>query len=132
MSHFRIALRHCLAQPGFSAIILVTIASTIGAAAAVFSLFDAALLRPFPYHQAERLVRLQSTDASDKASSADVSLYNFEDFRSRNRTLQGLAAYTSFTNQLTGMGQARSIRMTFASAGCTVAHTRICCAHESR
>lgn len=117
MNYFRYAIRHALAQPGFSAIVILTTALTIGAAAAVFSLFDAALLRPFPYAASDRLVRLETFNPKDKGSERNVSLFDFEDYRSRNRTLQGMAAYMTWSNPLVGQGPSLSVRMTFASAG---------------
>ncbi|MBS1823764.1 MAG: ABC transporter permease [Acidobacteria bacterium] len=116
MSYLRHALRHAIHQPGFSAIVIATIALTIGAATAVFSLFDAALLRPFPYAEPERLVRVETVNPKDKGSSLGVSLYDFDDYRRRNQAFQSMAAYMSWSNQLTGRGPAIAVHMTFASA----------------
>jgi hypothetical protein len=117
MGYLRQAIRHALSQPGFSAIVILTVGLTIGAATAVFSLFDAALLRPFPYTQPDRLVRVETFNPKDKGAARDVSLFDFEDYRTRNRTLQSMAAYFSWSNPLTGLGPAVSMRMTFASGG---------------
>lgn len=117
MSYFRYAIRNCAAQPGFSITVLLTIGLTVGAAAAVFSLLDAVLLRPFPYKDPQRLVRIESYHVGNPKSTLGVSLYDFKDYRSRNRTLENVAAYFTWSNPLTGMGPARSVRMTFASAG---------------
>ena len=116
MRYLRQAIRHAISQPGFSAIVVLTIALTIGAATAVFSLFDAALLRPFPYTSPERLVRVETVNPKDKGSALGVSLYDFEDYRTRNRTLDSMAAYLSWSNQLNGIGPAIAVHMTFASA----------------
>ncbi|MBM3787180.1 MAG: ABC transporter permease [Acidobacteria bacterium] len=116
MRYVRHAIRHLLSRPGVSAVVILTMALTIGAATAVFSLFDAALLRPFPYASPERLVRLETHNPKDQGAPLDVSLYDFEDYRTRNRTLHSMAAYLSWTNQLTGLGPAISVHMTFVSA----------------
>lgn len=117
MNYVRLAIRSALSNPGFSALTVITVALTIGAATAVFSLFDAALLRPFPYASPERLVRVETYSPKDKAPAREVSLYDFEDYRSRNRSMQAMAAYLTWSNPLTGQGPAISVRMTFASAG---------------
>lgn len=93
MPYLRQAVRQAVRQPGFSVVVALTIALTIGAATAVFSLFDAALLRPFPYADPDRLVRVETFNPNDKGSILGVSLYDFEDYRARNQTIQSMAAY---------------------------------------
>jgi putative ABC transport system permease protein len=56
----RESLRVFLKQPGFSAIVVLTLALGIGANTAIFSLIYGILLRPFPYREPDRLVRVQS------------------------------------------------------------------------
>jgi len=58
----RDSLRIFIRQPGFAAVVVLTLALGIGANTAVFSLVYGILLRPFPYREADRLVRIQSVD----------------------------------------------------------------------
>ncbi|MBN8731285.1 MAG: ABC transporter permease [Acidobacteria bacterium] len=117
MHYLPFALRAARSQAGFSALIVFIVALTTGSATAVFSLLDAALLRPFPYRQPDRLVRLENLHPRDKGAAGNVSLYDFEDYRRRARSLSSAAAYMSWSNPLTGAGPARSVRMTFVSSG---------------
>src|ERR1051325_10031283 len=55
MSDFRYALRRILQQPGFAAVVVITLALGIGASTAIFSVVNAVLLRPLPFANSERL-----------------------------------------------------------------------------
>jgi predicted small secreted protein len=57
----RDSLRIFTRQPGFAAVIVLTLALGIGATTAIFSLIYGILLRPFPFRESDRLVRVQST-----------------------------------------------------------------------
>ncbi len=54
--HIRFALRRVLRDPGYAVIVMGTMALGTGATVAIFSVVDAVLLRPLPYHAPDRLV----------------------------------------------------------------------------
>lgn len=56
----RLALRQVRSGPAFALIVVLTLALGIGSTTAVFSLVSAILLRPFPFHEPDRLVRVQT------------------------------------------------------------------------
>jgi len=112
----RQAWRLTKSRPAFSTVVVLTLGLAIGAASLVFSLFDSVLLRPYPYRDAHELVQVRTHEPNVPGSRAGVSVPDFEDWRRSQRSLSSLAAYVSFANNLTGMGPARPVRMTFATS----------------
>jgi predicted permease len=101
----------------FAATVILTLALSIGAATAVFGLFDAVLLRPFPYRDSQNLVRLFTYEPGVKGTTRGASIYDFKDYEAQNKSFSSLAEYITFPNNLTGKGPARVVTMTFASSG---------------
>src|SRR5262245_8577306 len=88
----RYALNIFRTQPAFAASAVLTLALGIGATAAIFSVIYAVMLRPLPFEDSGRFVRVWSTDAG--AVRQSVSYPDFLDWRRRSRTLQRLSAWT--------------------------------------
>ena len=55
MNDLRYALRSLLKQPGFAAVVVITLALGIGASTAILSVVNAVLLRPLPFPNSDRL-----------------------------------------------------------------------------
>ncbi len=105
------ALRVLAKVPLFSAIVVATLALTIGATTAVFSVVDGVLLHPLPYPQADRLVNVyESTQIGTRTCTyCTFSLPNLRDVRARSRTLSDIAAYQDDSVTLSGAGRAVSL-----------------------
>ncbi len=87
----RYAVRMLGRQPGFAAVVVLTIALGIGANSAIFALVDATLLRPLPFGEPERLVMVSERSAA--SARGPVSPRNLLDWNERNRTFELIAAY---------------------------------------
>ena len=85
----RFALRQLRQAPGFAAVAVLTLALGIGANSAIFALADAALLRPLPFPDSERLVMLWERRAD--GTRGQVNPVEFLDWSERNRTFDALA-----------------------------------------
>jgi putative ABC transport system permease protein len=88
-SDLRLAVRQLISAPGFTFIAALTLALGIGVNSAIFALADAALIRPLPFGQAERLVMLwERTPTSPKTG---VSPLNMRDWNLQSRSFEGIA-----------------------------------------
>ena len=75
--NIRYALRSLLRAPGFTATVGLTLALGIGANSAVFSAMNAVLLRPLPFPDADRLMRLSQTTELRGQTDAAVRLVDW-------------------------------------------------------
>ena len=97
----RFALRMLLKNPGFTATAAITLALGIGANTAIFSVINAVLLRPLPYHDPSRLVLVNET--TRQLADMSVSYPNFLDWREQNHVFERLAALQDGQFTLTGL-----------------------------
>jgi putative ABC transport system permease protein len=111
------SLRALCRQPGFTIVVILTTALGIGTTTAVFSLFYSILIKPFPYREPDRLVRVQSRYTKQGGALKGCSLLDVEDYRRRATTLVDLGAYTTFDSQLIGDGPAQIVAMSQLNPG---------------
>jgi predicted permease len=108
LKDFSQALRQMRKSPGFTAVVVITLALGIGANATVFSVVDAVLLRPLPYAQPERLVEAES--AYDKnPDTSNLSYPDFLDWRAQNQSFEHLVSYHDNSYTLTGVARATHV-----------------------
>ena len=92
LADLRYALRNLLKNRGFTAVAAATLAIGIGANTAIFSIIDTILLRPLPYRNPDRLVRLFETEAAP--GHYPFAGPDFLDWKARNHTFEDMALYS--------------------------------------
>lgn len=97
-------------RPGFTAIILATLALGIGANTAVFSVVYAALLRDLPFPESDRIVRIYETHRPSGFNRGVASPFNYDRWEQRTTTLESMSALRAMSLTLTGAGDPVRLR----------------------
>jgi predicted permease len=114
----RYALRVMSRTPSFAGAVVSVLALGIGATTTIFSIVNAVLLRPLPFEEPERLVRLFTRTPGGRLF--ELSPGKFYDWQRHAQSFEGMAMYQCCGFRelaLTGTGTARTVRATAVSAG---------------
>ena len=112
-SDLRYAVRTLRKTPGFTLLALIVLALGIGANTAIFSVVNAALLRPLPFGHSNRLVRLWHTPPAQQfpgMKTFSLSAANFLDWQQQNHSFESAAIYSYMGFVRTGGGEPESIQ----------------------
>ena len=113
------AMRTLARSPGFALVVVLTLALGIGGTTAVFSAVDAVLLKPLPYQEPGRLVRLYQHGASNPGDRSYVTPVHYLAYRRQLSSFEHLAAvltYNTTGEDLAGNGHAERIQVLPVSA----------------
>jgi len=116
MQDLRYGVRMLLKRPGFTFIAVLTLALGIGANTAIFSVINGVLLRPLPFAEADKLVRVYEKRLKLGRQRNAVSAPDFIDWRSQNRVFEDIAAYAPWSTNLTGGDEPMRLAGTVTSA----------------
>jgi putative ABC transport system permease protein len=108
------AWRTLLKNPGFATTALLTLALGIGANTAIFTFVDAILLKPLPYEDADRIVRVLEKPPMGERNG--ISTLNFLDWQRDNAVFEFMAAQTGGAATLTGVSEPVQLRGARVSA----------------
>lgn len=116
----KVAVRHLLRAPGFSATAVLMLTLGIGATTAIFSIVEGVLLRPLPFPHPNRLVIL--TDAIEGAqingdNEAGVTSTDVINYTRDTHSFSALGGYQHIGYELSGMGTPAMILATRMTAG---------------
>jgi MacB-like periplasmic core domain len=114
----RFAGRLLVRQKGFTAAAIATLALGIGATTAIFSLVDGVLLRPLPYRDPSRLVRVWSANPRGIPKNG-ISPADYFDWREQVQDVEALAAFDATNVTLTGAGDPVQLAAAISLGWCT-------------
>src|SRR5580704_5448576 len=110
----RYGIRMLRQAPGFTLIVVLTLALGIGANTALFSVVNGVLLHPLPYPEPEQLVRLHESKPSFETGS--ISYPNFRDWQKENKTFSAMAISRGNSFALSGIGEAEQVNAELISS----------------
>src|SRR2546428_5519845 len=102
----RYGARMLLKKPGFTLVAMLTLALGIGANTAIFSVVNAVLLRPLPFKDPDRLLRVFERRDFPQIS---VAPGNFLDWQEQNRVFEQMAVFSQSNFVLTGSGEPQKV-----------------------
>src|SRR5262245_48917723 len=105
--HVRYAVRVLRETPAFTIGAVVTVALTVGATTAIFSVVYGVLLRQLPYHDVERVFWIWSDQPGRDRTPFNVP--DFLDYRASARTLAGFAGYFAYSANLSDEAAAERV-----------------------
>src|ERR1700686_626359 len=110
----RLGLRMLLKNPGFTVVVVATLALGIGANVALFSVVNGVLLNPLPFPQADQPVTLDQSKPHFETGA--IPYPNFRDWQKENQTFSAMAISRGYGFSLIGTGETERINARFVSA----------------
>ena len=114
----RYGARMLLKKPGFTLIAVLTLALGIGANTAIFSVINSLMLRPLPYREPDRLVKVYQAEP-DPVKGMLPSIWSyprFEVLRDQSRSFAAVAAVAQLQHNLTGANEPERLKVEMVSA----------------
>jgi len=112
-TELRVAARQLRRYPVLASVAVLTLALGLGATTAIFSVLYAVMLRPLPYADADRMVRITETM---RGAETSVGPGQFTEWLARTRAFESVGAYQPTTFNLTE-GMPERVRAAFATSG---------------
>jgi predicted permease len=109
----RYALRTLRKSPGFALVCVLTLGLGIGATTAIFSVVKSVLLRPLPYPNHDRLVRIEERHPENNFPGGlwltNATYANFNDLERDATTIENISAFREWSFNLTGDGEPEQV-----------------------
>jgi len=110
LDRLRLLTRRLLKSPAFTMVTLLTLAISIGANSAIFSVVESVLLKPLPYPEADRLVGVWYTGPGVNIKDLNMAPFLYFIEREQARTLVDIGGYDGDSFTVTGAGEPQQTR----------------------
>src|SRR6266576_2579370 len=108
LQDIRYGLRALRKSPGFTTVAVLTLAIGIGANTAIFSFIDGVLLKPLPYSEPDRILRVLEQPPGGGRNG--ISTLNYLDWQNQNTVFEYMAAQRGDSVTLTGINEPVQLR----------------------
>src|SRR5215813_12406302 len=105
----RSGVRLLIKRPSFTAVAVLTLALGIGANTVIFSVINAVLLRPLPFPEAGRIIRIQETHADPQFPISNLTYATFLDLGADSEAMENIAAVRFWTDNLSDGGEPEQV-----------------------
>jgi predicted permease len=116
LADLRYGFRQLRLNPGFAAVAILTLALGIGANTALFTVVRGIILKPLPYPEPERIVRVWMDNRILQMREDWTSWLNYQDYKRLSTSFESWAAFTQPMMNLIGDGEPERIRGMFTEA----------------
>ena len=105
LKDIRFGIRGLMKRPGFTAVVVLTLALGIGANTAIFSVIYSVLIKPLPFHRSDRIVLLWGDDRKEGDSRSQVSHTDVVDYRAQQTLFDSISTFNSWSPLISGTGE---------------------------
>ena len=117
LQDIRFGARMLRRSPGFTAVAIIALALGIGGNTAIFSVVNAVLLRPLPYFEPDRIMRVFATAPERGLDRTSSSFHRATAIAEQSQFFEQAGSYTADTANLTGIDEPRQLTAIRMSAG---------------
>jgi putative ABC transport system permease protein len=109
LNDIRFALRQLRKSPGFTFVVIITLALGIGANAAIFTLVRGVLIKPLVNRDEDRLIYIRQSAPGMRTENSTWSMPEIGDFKERIKTLSEFGDFSTIAFTIIGLGEPREV-----------------------